>query len=51
MRSASAQKYFYLYEIKNLINGKIYIGIHATYKKNSSVKTNTTAPILAVKGY
>lgn len=34
MRSASAQKYFYLYEIKNLINGKIYIGIHATYNLN-----------------
>lgn len=34
MRSASAQKHFYLYEIKNLINGKIYIGIHATYNLN-----------------
>ena len=30
------EKYFYLYKVTNMINGKIYIGVHSTDNLNDS---------------
>ena len=45
------KQYFYLYKITNLINNKIYIGIHATNNINDRYMGSGKAIRLAIKKY